>query len=248
MATIEGIVRSINRELTPEFDERLRAKLAEHDRDWLIDQIVRLTLDRHSLEEIDRRGEAEAKSAARAERLARLREMAIDEDAVRSFVSECEGLTREALIERGFLSPGAPAKGTALLGPAHRSDAGERLLRRAKDMLFGLLFGDAASSTALERTHHELLTVALPRYKAGALGFMRASTELSAHGTWQDPESVSSDERAENVLLEIQFGEVEDELVGDGIVAALSVINNLEINEQVLYARMIDIEQTTLIS
>ena len=55
MATIETIVRSINRELTPLFDERLRAALAEQERDWLIDQIVRLTLDRHSLEEIDRR-------------------------------------------------------------------------------------------------------------------------------------------------------------------------------------------------
>ena len=52
MATIEEIVRSINRELTPQFDERLRAILAEQDREWLIDQIVRLTLDAHSLEEI----------------------------------------------------------------------------------------------------------------------------------------------------------------------------------------------------
>jgi hypothetical protein len=36
--------------------------------------------------------------------------------------------------------------------------------------------------------------------------------------------------------------------VGSAIVAALSVINNLEINEQVLYARMINVEETTLIS
>ena len=49
-------------------------------------------------------------------------------------------------------------------------------------------------------------------------------TELAAAGTWQDPESVSNDERADNVL-----------------------INNLDINEQVLYARMINAEETTLI-
>ena len=90
--------------------------------------------------------------------------------------------------------------------------------------------------------------MALPRSKAGALDFMRASTELSAAGTWQDPDSVSSDERADNVLLEVQFGEVADELVGRGIVVTLSLINNLEVNEQVLYARMINVEETTLIT
>jgi len=76
---------------------------------------------------------------------------------------------------------------------------------------------------------------------------MRAATELSAAGTWQDPDNVSHDERADNVLLEVQFAETADELVGRGIVVALSLINNLEINEQVLYARMINVEETTLI-
>ena len=61
------------------------------------------------------------------------------------------------------------------------------------------------------------------------------------------PDSVSNDERAANVLLEVQFGETADELVGRAIIVALSVINTLEVNEQVLYARMIDIEETTLI-
>jgi hypothetical protein len=89
--------------------------------------------------------------------------------------------------------------------------------------------------------------LALPRAKAGALDFMRASTELAAAGTWQDPESVSNDERADNVLLEVQFGETADELVGRGIVAALSLINSLEVNEQILYARMINVEESTLI-
>ena len=56
MTTIERIVRSINRALSPQFEERLRTALAEQDREWLIDQIVRLTLDAHSLQEIDVQG------------------------------------------------------------------------------------------------------------------------------------------------------------------------------------------------
>ena len=76
-----------------------------------------------------------------------------------------------------------------------------------------LLFGDATTNTSLERVQQELLTIAIPRSKAAALDFMRASTELAAAGTWQDPHNVSSDERADNVMLEVQFGEVADELV-----------------------------------
>jgi hypothetical protein len=49
------------------------------------------------------------------------------------------------------------------------------------------------------------------------------------------------------VLLEVQFGETADELVGRGIVTALSLINSLEVNEQILYARMINVEESTLI-
>jgi hypothetical protein len=247
VATIEGIVRSINRELTPQFEERLRAALAGQDRDWLIDQIVRLTLDAHSLEEIDRRSEVEAKARARAERLARVRELGLDHEGLHRFIADHAGTSRESLVERGDLRTGAPGKGTELLTSEHRSDAGEALLRRAKDVLFALLFGDGGTNTHLDRVQQELLTFALPRPKASALDFMRASTELMAAGTWQDPDRVSSDERAENVLLEVQFGETADELVGRGIVVALALINNLEVNEQVLYARMINVEESTLI-
>lgn len=247
MATIEAVVRSINRELTPQFEERLRAVLVGQDRDWLIDQIVRLTLDRHSLEEIDRRSVAEAKARARAERLARVRAMVLDRSGLEAFLDDLEGSTRESLIEAGFLAADAPVKGTDLLTSAHRGPAGDALLQRAKDMLFALLFGDESTNTHFERVQRELLTMAVPRSKSGALDFMRASTEVAAAGTWQDPESVSNDERADNVLLEVEYGEVAGELVGRGIVLALSLINSLEVNEQVLYARMIDIEQTTLI-
>jgi hypothetical protein len=248
MTTIDGIVRSIQRDLSPQFEERLRAELEGQDKPWLIDQIVRLTLDAHRLEEIDRAVEREAKAKARAERIERVKALALDEAALRTFLGIHGGASRDGLIASGHLRAEAPAKGTALLLAADRTEAGEALLQHAKDVLFALLFGDESTGTALERTQHELLTFALPRFKASAVDFMRAATELTAAGTWQDPDSVSNDERADNVLLEVQFGDNAEELVGNGVIACLGVINNLEVNEQILYARMINVEETTLIS
>ena len=244
--TIESIVRGINRELMPVFEERLRAALADHDREWLVDQIVRLTLDAHSLQEIDRRTEREAKArpprapragrgaGARPRRARRVHRGARRRDP---------GVARSRTVTCGR----APEKGTALLAAEHRSDAGEALLTPPRTCCSPCCSATspwAATSTASSRS---CSPSPLPRFKAGALDFMRASTELAAAGTWQDPESVSNDERADNVLLEVQYGDIEDERVGDGIIVALTLINNLEVNEQVLYARMINVEQTTLI-
>ena len=247
MSTIDAVVRSIHRELSPMFEERLRAALADRDRDWLIDQVVRLTLDAHSLQEHDRRSEQEAKARARAERVERVRALALDRGGLESFVDEHDGTTRESLIAAAHLRADAPAKGTDLLTSSHRTADGDALLQRSKDVLFALLFGDESTATTIERTQQELLTFALPRFKASALDFMRASTELTAAGTWQDPESVSNDERADNVLLEVQYGDTADERVGKGVIVALGLVNNLEVNEKVLYARMINVEDTTLI-
>jgi hypothetical protein len=247
MQTIHHLVQSVQRELSPVFEERLRAELADKERDWLIDQIVRLTLDRHALQEIDRKAEREAKASARAARLERVRLIALDAPTLLAFLEEWRGISRESLIASGHLLPTAPPKGTALLVSDDRGEQGDELLQYAKDVLFALLFGDAATNTRLERTQQELLTFAMPRFKAHALDFMRASTELAAAGTWQDPDSVSNDERADNVLLEVQYGDTDDEIVGDGVIACLGLINNLEVNEQVLYARMLNVEQTTLI-
>ena len=245
MATIDDIARAVARDLSPQFEQRLRVELSDRDREWLVDELVRLTLSRYRLEDLER--DSTATAALRSQRLERVRELRLDAAAVARFVTENEDRTREALIGDGYLSAAAPAKGTELLSDSDRSTAGQTLLTHAKDVLFALLFGDETTATHLDRVGQELLTVTLPRAKAGALDFMRASTELAAAGTWQDPESVSNDERADNVLLEVQFGETADELVGRGIIAALSLINNLEVNEQVLYARMINVEETTLI-
>ena len=46
---IQSIVREINRELSPQFEEQLRHHLDKKTKSWLIDQIVRLTPDTHSM-------------------------------------------------------------------------------------------------------------------------------------------------------------------------------------------------------
>jgi hypothetical protein len=247
MTTIEMIIRQINRELVPQFEEHLRAYLAAQERDWLIEQIVRLALDAHSLHEMDRKMVQAAKLRARAERIDRLRAMALNPERLAEFLDRYRPYDRARLIQEGYLLPEAPAKGGPPIGDDKRTPEGNRLLQFVKDMLFGLLFGDEQAGVSFDRRQRELLTFALPRYKSGALDFMKAATELSAAGTWQDPESAAHDDRADNLLLEVEFGEIDAEQVGHGIVRCLSLINNLEVNEQVLYARMINIEQSTLI-
>jgi len=247
MDTIETIVRAIQRELTPQFEERLRAYLQEQDKEWLIEQIVRLTLDAHSLRDMDRRAIRAHKERQRAERIERVRDLALDEAKLRAFVARYRRHDRARLVRAGCLPPHAPRKGTALLGPQHRTERGRRLLNRAKDTLFALLFGDETTNTRLARVQRELLTVTLPLNKTSALDFMKATTELGAYGTWQDPQSVSNDERADNTLIIVEYGEIAGEWVGHGIVTALALINNLEVNEQVLYARMENVEESTLI-
>jgi hypothetical protein len=245
MTTIESVVRTVNRELAPHFEERLRRHLAGRDKEWLIDQIVRLSLGAHDPQATDRNDPREAEE--RAERTSRLRDIALDVEKLRGFSERYAAHTRERLIEEGYLLANAPAKGTARITAEFRTASGEELLVRAKDVLFGLLFGDESTNTRFDRAGRELLTLTLPRRKARVLDFMKAATELGAVGTWQDPESVSNDSRADNVVLEVEYSEVEGEWIGQGIVRALALINNLEINEQVLYARMIDVEQSTLI-
>jgi hypothetical protein len=183
----------------------------------------------------------------RAARLARVTALGLDRSTLMTFAEELAGLDREALLARGHLLPSAPAKGLEAIGAAHRSPEGEALLELAKDVLYGLLFGDESTNTRFHRAQRELLTLTLPRAKAGAFEFIPAATELSGAGMWRDPAGVSNDVMADNAIVEIEFGEVADELVGHGIVRALSLINNLEVNEQILYARMINVEESTLI-
>jgi hypothetical protein len=247
MPHIEVILRQIHKDLVPQFEEKLRGFLATQDKEWLIEQIVRLALDAHSLQEMDRKHLQQAKLKERSERLARLEEMALDCPRIIAFVEQYAPYDRDKLIHDGYLWENAPIKGSELIRDAYRTPEGNALLLQAKDVLFGLLFGDASCNIHLRRIQRELLTFTLPRFKAGALDFMKAATQFSGAGTWQDPDCVSDDECADNAIFEVEFGEVEGEWVGRGIIQAMRLINHLEVNEQILYARMINIEESTLI-
>lgn len=248
MPAIETIIRQINREIAPQFEEKLRAHLAGQDKEWLIEQIVRLTLDAHSLQELDRRHYREEESRKRAEFGGRIRQLALDDKKLNGFIAAYRKITREELIAKGFLLENAPPKGGEMIADEFRAPAGNELLQHAKDNLFALLFGEADTGAQFERDHRELLSLTVPRMKTEALNFMKATTEIEALGTWQDPKGAASDSRADYILMEIEYGEVKDERIGEGIVSALKIINNLEINEKILYARMSEIEQSTLVS
>jgi hypothetical protein len=248
MPNIENVVRQINRDLVPQFEEKLRAHLARQDREWLIEQVIRLTLDAHSLEETDRRSFREVEDRKRAERARRVKEMGLRRDALMKFLDEHRGVDRQRLVRDGFLASDCPPKGTDMIEARFRTERGESLLARAKDMLYGLLFGDESTNTHFDRNQQELLTLTVPRLKAESLDFMKATTELSAVGTWQDPRGAANDMQADNVVLQVEYGEIDGELIGNGIVISLALINNLEINEEILYGRMENVEQSTLIT
>lgn len=248
MPNIQEIVREINKDLVPEFENKLRAYLVEQDKEWLNEQVVRLTLDAHSLEERDRTHSREEEHRKRQERAERVRKLNLDLNQLQEFIERYQDFSREALVHQNLLSSDAPAKGKDLIAGEFRTPEGNALLQHAKDMLFGLLFGDESSGTHLHRKQRKLLTLTVPRLKADVLDFMKATTELSATGTWHDPAGGDSDLRTDNVVMEIEFGEVEREAIGLGVITALKLINNLEINEEILYGRMEKVEQSTLVS
>ena len=205
MGAIDDLAHKIDRDLTPEFEERLREALAGWYREALVDELVRLALAsrgasaRGAASESD--GEVLESDTDRDERLQRVGALGLDADGARQFAASHGDVDREHLIGAGYLAAGAPPKGTTRLTAADRSPTGNDLLQHAKDVLFALLFGDEATDTRLVRVQQELLTLAVPRGKADALDFMQASTELAAAGTWQDPDSVSNDIRADNVII-----------------------------------------------
>jgi hypothetical protein len=236
---IGDITEQLDAEREAAFRLRLRDELLRQPKEWLVEQL---------LARIDEASPAnqEATNEERAARSARIRAMCLDDACLHAFIDRCRHLTRDRLEQEGFLIA-PPVKGAALIGASCRTPRGEALLREAKDLLEALLFGDAELGVRLVRVQRELLTITVARPKAGAIaGLLRAATEIDAEGTWRDPDEVSHDNRAPNTLIEVEYGEVASEAVGRGIKLALRLINDLEINEQILYARMENIEESTL--
>jgi len=248
MPNIEAILRQINKDLVPQFEEKLRASLAEQDKEWLIEQIVRLTLDKHSLEEMDRQHFQEEAHHKRQERAERVKALQLDVEKLREFIDQYKDYQREELIRKNLLSADTAPRGRELITAPFRSAEGTRLLQYAKDMLYGLLFGDETMNTQFQRTHRQLLILTVPRMKSDPLDFMKATTELSAQGKWQDSNGKADERRADNVVLEIEYGEIDGNRIAEGIVTALRLINHLEINEEILYGRIEKVERSTLVS
>lgn len=181
-----------------------------------------------------------------AARAARLQVLQLDETGLAAFTARCRDLDRAQLESRAYLVA-PPPKGADAIDASHRTRKGNVLLRDAKDMLHALLFGDVDEGVRLTRAHRELLTITVPRAKMSPLAcLLRAATVIDAEGTWRDPEGRADDEQRHNALLQIEYGEVASEAVGRGIRLALRLINDLELNEQVLYARMENVEESTL--
>ena len=172
--------------------------------------------------------------------------MALNEAKLIEHIANLNYFDRESLEKEKYLKK-PPMLGEELISPKSRTKNGEELLTLAKDLFYALLYGTSDMNVALERVESELLTITLPRLKAYSLQpFMKAVTEIGGRGTWQDPEDSATDMQVDNVILEVEYREVASEMIGNGIKATLRIINLLEINEKILYSRMMDIEQSSL--
>ena len=98
MKNIENIVREIRRDLTPVFEQKLRAYLTGQDKDWLIEQVIRLTLDAHSLQEMDRKVMQELKVRQRESRIQRVIALHVDAPKLQAFLRDHQGLDRPGLV------------------------------------------------------------------------------------------------------------------------------------------------------
>ncbi len=249
MGGAEEIVAQVRAALEEEFRGQVRSRLLAQPVEWLVDELVRLLLPSKDGEHPTSRraeqhsGDAEVERDLRA---ARLRALSLNGATLAALKERYQALDREALERDGHLLD-PPPKGGVLISPHSRSDDAEALLREAKDVLYALLFGGEDEGVQFERVQRELLTLTVPVAKLHAIDRdMLAATEISAQGTWRDPENAANDQVTPNVMIEIEYGEVADRIVGHGIAACLCLINNLEINEQILYGRMERVEESTL--
>lgn len=253
MSTLEDLVSTLENDLNDEFESKLRAELATKNSAWLVEALVQEILkDRHlrglPQRQLSRQAQHVEPLAARKARLGRIRSLGLDATKLRATVKKYRSLDRQALVAQGYLVD-PPHKGKAAIVGDQRSKAGEVLLHEANDLFYALLYCDAKLGVDLPRGHRDFLTVTIPSAKADTLErFMLAVTETRATGTWLDPEGVSDDIEARNTILQVEFGDAPDKSISDALLAALRMINNLEVNEEILYARIEQLERSTLVS
>jgi hypothetical protein len=245
MSNMDDLIERARVEAAVELRARLRDQLLTQPREWLVEQLVNTVMERLGLGSILDAEQGDVPEAP-VPVTYQARPVDLDAAALAELIARYEALDRQRLEAEGYLV-NPPAKGGPLIDAVHRTEAGEELLAAAKDLLYALLFGEEKDGVQLARLERELLTLTVPRTKVGVFSFLScAATEIGAQGTWQDPGGAADDARASNTLLQVEYGEAAGELVGGGIVAALKLINDLEINEVVLYVRMENAEQSTL--
>ncbi|GLX01889.1 hypothetical protein [Microtetraspora sp. NBRC 16547] len=270
MSEITQIITRIRSELAGELRERVRDHLRAQPTEWLVEQILTLArLDDTEDTTGDTSAAATGESAAgtampaiprqtrherpareteedRAARAARIRMLRLDGDSLPRYLQRYGALKRDVLEAAGYLR-NPPPKGGDLVPAGCRSPQGEALLCQAKDLLHALLFGGEEEGVRLNRVERELLTLAVPSAKSHAVApLLRAATGIGVEGTWRDPLRVAADDQAADTVYQLEYGGVAGEALGNAIVAALRLINNLELNEQVLYTRTESAEESTL--
>lgn len=159
----------------------------------------------------------------RAARLERVTLLALDHDVLERFITAHRDATRESLVASGHVLPSAPPKGDAVLLSDDRGEQGDELLEYAKDVLFALLLGEASTHTFLDRVRPERLALTLPHFKADALAFVR------------DGEDAPAEEG--DVVVALPYRETAEGIVGTGVRIALTLVNELELNEPTLRLR-----------
>ncbi len=239
MDAINRIVKKAQDKLFPELEAKIRLELEQKDKDWLIDQIIYLTCQRHGL------SEQQHQLAIAKKRNTRIRKKGYDITSLTDFISTYRNISRKELEGMGFLI-NPPHMGLAMIGDAERSKKGEALLEEARDVLYAALYGDEAINVHLTRVQEEVLTMMLPVTKSDALFFLKAVTTVDVIGTWKDEEGISNDDQVQNTEFQVEYGDAHKGMIGSAIFVALRLINLLHVNEQVFYARTENVERSSL--
>jgi hypothetical protein len=239
MDDISNIIKNAQDELFPELESKIRAELNKKDKDWLIDQIIYLTCERHSLHE------QKEKLQKLKNRLSRITKKGFTHQRIHSFIDAYNNISRSELLDAGFLI-NPPHLGLHKIESFQRSQKGEMLLEEACDILYVVLYGDTSMNISIPRSRVEILTIIIPENKSDIFNFLKAVTETKITGTWNDPEEVSNDDHTNNIGFQIEFSDTKDGILGTAAFVALQLINLLEVNEQILYARLENIERSSL--
>lgn len=215
-------------------------KVAKH-------RLLILKHKKRELAAVNKKTSVAAVDDMQAKIIAHLKHTQMDEAKFLEWASSAwELCSRDVLVEKLYLLTEAPKQGTAVISDAFRTGGGQKLLFEAKAMLWAALYGEADMHVKLERVERELLALTVPVKKAHVFNFFESVTQIGVSGTWRDPDNVSSDENAANMVLQVEYGEVASELIGDTVMVCILLINLLQVNEEILYATSTNVEQSTL--